>query len=155
MHSSKRLTSNFFLRDGFEPKPIPARINPGIGSQREANRPHSGPRGESDATPGGLMATMFKVVETGTAPTIRDDGENEHSASAGETEQVNMTTLLRAPFCGFNVMVSGTLPPEGTPSVVERFSTKSAGGPKVAVANCGNGGEVKFMLIAQVLGSVP
>src|ERR1700693_4244753 len=122
MQTSKKPANILFLRDRFEPKPIAARIIPGMDSQRDANRPHSGRRGASDAEPGGLTATIVNVVVTGVEPSARDDGENEHSASAGETEQVNATELLSAPFWGVSVMTSGACPPPATSRAVARFS---------------------------------
>src|SRR5713101_7738336 len=99
MSSSRSLTNIFFLRDCFAPKPIPARINPGMGSQRDANRPNCGRCGASDAVPGGLTATMIKAVEAGTAPTVTVGSEIEHCASGGETEQVHETTMPPRGFC--------------------------------------------------------
>ena len=85
--------------------------------------------------PAGFVATIVKVVVAGVAPSVTDEGENEHCASAGETEHEKATGVPRAPFCGFTVMVAGTLLPAGTLRVGARLKVKSARRLKVAVTD--------------------
>ena len=133
--TSKRAANIFFFRGCFDAKPTPARINPGMGSHKEANRASPGLCGTFDAVPGGFIATTVNVVVEGVAPSVTDEGENEHCARAGETAQENVTGVLRAPFCELTVMVSSTLLPDATLRVGARLKVKSAGRLKVAVTD--------------------